>query len=72
VEIADGTLARADEIERGYGPPVLALRLESTLDRAVAAERAGAAIALLGSGGEVHWSVDASSRTSSSASQDRS
>jgi hypothetical protein len=58
VEIADGTLARADEIERSYGPPVLALRLESTLDRAVAAERAGAAIALLGSGGEVHWSVD--------------
>jgi hypothetical protein len=58
MEITDAALARADEIERSYGPPVLALRLDSALDRALAAERARAAIALLGSVGEVHWSVD--------------
>jgi hypothetical protein len=58
MEMADGALARADEIERSYGPPVLALRLESVLDRPLAAERARSAIALLDSGDEVHWSVD--------------
>ncbi|MFL5930222.1 MAG: hypothetical protein ACJ75P_03105 [Gaiellaceae bacterium] len=55
---ADEALARAEEIERSYGPPVLALRLDSALDPEPAAARTRAAIAALGSGGEVHWSVD--------------
>lgn len=57
MEIADGALARAEEIDRSYGPSVLALRVESALDGALAAERARAAIASL-PGNEVHWSVD--------------
>ena len=58
MEIAEGALARAHEIERSYGPPVLALRLESKLDPAVAAERAQTALAQLESDGDVHWSLD--------------
>ncbi len=58
MDLTDGAFARAEEIERSYGPPVLALRLESELDGALAAEQARAAIALLDCGGEVHWSVD--------------
>lgn len=58
MKMTDGALARADEIERSYGPPVLALRLDSALDQLVAAERVQAAIATLGSAGEVHVSVD--------------
>ena len=58
MELTDGALARADEIERSYGPPVLALRLDTGLDRPSAADRARAAIALLRSDGDVHWSVD--------------
>jgi hypothetical protein len=58
MEIAEEALSWADEIERSYGSPVLALRLESPLERAAAAERARTAIADLEVGGEIHWSVD--------------
>jgi hypothetical protein len=58
MEVTDEVLARADEIERSYGPPVLALRIESKLDPAVAAERAQTALAQLVRDGDVHWSVD--------------
>jgi hypothetical protein len=58
MELTEGALARADEIGRSYGSPVLALRLDSPLDPALAADRARAAIAALDIGGEVHWSVE--------------
>ena len=57
MELADGVLTYAAEIERSYGVPVLALRVESPLDRSQVAERARAAIAAVAHR-ETHWSVD--------------
>jgi hypothetical protein len=59
MEIAEEALAHADEIERSYEPPVLALRIESALDPTVAAEGVQTAIAQLGRDDDVvRWSVD--------------
>lgn len=49
-------LARAEAMQRSYGPPVLAMRLETELDRALALERARDARLRL-RGGDVYWSV---------------
>ena len=58
MELTDAVLRHAAEIDLSYGPPVLALRIESPLDRTEAAELARAAITTIADAVEVHWSVD--------------
>ena len=59
MELADGVLQYAERIQRSYETAVLALRVESRLEREELAERTRTAIARLVGGGEVFWSVDA-------------
>ena len=58
MDIADAVLAHAAETERGYGAPVLALRIDSPLGRPDVAQRTRVAIATLEGTDEVYWSVD--------------
>ncbi|MEA2410397.1 MAG: hypothetical protein QOC77_958 [Thermoleophilaceae bacterium] len=58
MELTNAVLARAAEIERSYHAPVLAMRVESTLDRVQILERVLAAIATLAGTDAIHWSVD--------------
>jgi hypothetical protein len=58
MELADGVLAYAEQIQCSYARAVLALRVESEREREQTAARARVAISRLGGGGEIFWSAD--------------
>jgi hypothetical protein len=57
MDVADELIALAEQLQRSYGPPVLAVRVASELPEARVHARARGAVHALG-GGELHWSVD--------------
>jgi hypothetical protein len=58
MQIGEGVLEHAVAIERSYGAPVLALRVESAPDRTRTQEQVQAAIATIDGADEIYWSVD--------------
>jgi len=58
VHVTDEVFAHARAIERSYTQPVLRMRTDSPLDRALVAESIERAIGSLAAGDEMYWSVD--------------